>query len=444
VRLTRDGKHVIFHDSRLEGKTNGSGAVEGLTLAELLALDAGSAFAARYAGERLLSLPAALALARGRINLYLDCKKVDPALLVQDVRDAGMERQVVVFDALERLREVRRISQGKVAVMPKWRPEFGLSQWIDAERPDAVEIDADKVTPEICRTFHARGVKVQAKTLGEWDRREVWEKLLAAGVDWFQTDLAEELLAFAHRLRFPKRTVRIAFHRGANRYAPENTLPAFEKAIRMGADLVEFDVRTSSEGKFFLLHDGELGRTTSGRGALASLPSRELAALDAGSWFGKPFVGVKLPSLDDFLALVRGKVDLYFDAKEITPEALAAALERHGLVEATVVYKGAPYLEKLKGVNPRIRRLPPLGNPADVDRLAEQVAPYAFDTSWSILSKELIERCHGLGIQVFSDAIGRHERIEDYRQAIDWGIDVIQTDHPLRVMRAIELAAGRR
>jgi glycerophosphoryl diester phosphodiesterase len=61
------------------------------------------------------------------------------------------------------------------------------------------------------------------------------------------------------------------------------------------------------------------------------------------------------------------------------------------------------------------------------------------DTDWNILSKELIARCHAHGIKVFSDALGKHERIEDYLQAMDWGIDVIQTDYPMRVMRAIEL-----
>src|SRR5262249_54571579 len=113
-----------------------------------------------------------------------------------------------------------------------------------------------------------------------------------------------------------------------------------------------------------------------------------------------------------------------------------------GLVDRTIVYQGPSYLARLKTVNSRIRRLPPLSDPAQIDRLAAELAPFAFDTAWSILSRELIERCHKLGIQVFSDAIGRHERIDDYRQAIDWGIDVIQTDQPLRVMRAIELRAG--
>ena len=52
---------------------------------------------------------------------------------------------------------------------------------------------------------------------------------------------------------------------------------------------------------------------------------------------------------------------------------------------------------------------------------------------------KLIAKAHKAGIQVFSDAMGANERIEQYQKAIGWGIDVIQTDHPLRVLRAIEL-----
>ena len=76
--------------------------------------------------------------------------------------------------------------------------------------------------------------------------------------------------------------------------------------------------------------------------------------------------------------------------------------------------------------------------------MAERVQPYAFDTNWSILSKELIDRCHAKGIKVFSDALGSHERVEDYQRAIRDGIDLIQTDHPVRVLRAIELLDQRK
>ncbi len=90
-----------------------------------------------------------------------------------------------------------------------------------------------------------------------------------------------------------------------------------------------------------------------------------------------------------------------------------------------------------------MRGLPPLGKPEELDALATQLKPYGVDCEWTILSKELIARCHAHGIKVFSDALGDHERIEDYLQAMEWGIDVIQTDYPLRVMRAIELWADR-
>ena len=79
--------------------------------------------------------------------------------------------------------------------MTKWRPRFGIVPWIDKVRPAAVEIDAGDVTPEVCREFKSRGIKVQAKTLGAHDRPEIWDRMAAAGVDWIQTDFAEEVIA---------------------------------------------------------------------------------------------------------------------------------------------------------------------------------------------------------------------------------------------------------
>jgi glycerophosphoryl diester phosphodiesterase len=80
-----------------------------------------------------------------------------------------------------------------------------------------------------------------------------------------------------------------------------------------------------------------------------------------------------------------------------------------------------------------------LGRPEDFDQLAAMLKPYAVDADWDILSRDLIARCHAAGVRVFADALGEHERVEDYLRAMEWGIDLIQTDHPLRVLRAIEL-----
>ncbi|MCP4641490.1 MAG: glycerophosphodiester phosphodiesterase family protein [bacterium] len=443
VRRTVDGHHVICHDATVDRVTDGTGAVAEMRLSDLLDLDAGSWFARRYRRESLLTLAECLKLARGRLNLYLDCKDVDPAQLASEIVAAGMERQVVVFDDLESLAIVRAESGGRVAIMPKWHAKYGFDEWVARWQPDAVEINAGEVTPDVCEWFHEHGVLVQAKVLGNADRPGVWDAMVNAGVDWLQTDLPEEIIA--HRLwaTVADRPVMISCHRGAKQYVPENTVAAFEKAIRLGVEYVEIDVRTTRDGQYYILHDSTVNRTTNAKGPFSSLDAAAVAKLDAGSWFGAPYRGAVVPTFDQALQALAGRTGLYCDAKDIPPEALAKALEDAGMVDTTVVYQGVDYLKQLKALNPKIRALCPLGNPDDVDRLAAELHPYAFDSSWDILSDDLIKRCHDLGIKVFSDAMGRHENVDDYLQAIEWGIDLIQTDHPLRVIRAAEIFMSR-
>ena len=443
VRLTQDGQHILWHNAEVTDAADKSWKVSESTAAALHEVDVGSRFAARFANERLLSLKDCFALCKGKLNLYLDCKAVAPEQLAREILDAGMERQVVVYADLKQLDRIRKASEGKVATMTKWRPNVGGANWAVQNGLAVVEIDPPDLTATVAESFHRAGIKVQAKVLGEWDKPEVWEKVIAARADWLQTDLPEELLPHALWQRLPKRPVQISLHRGAGRYAPENTLPAFEKAIRIGADYIEFDVHTLQDGAFFLLHDGELDRTTDGHGPINQVDTEAVRKLSAGVKFGRSYAKVGLPSLDDFFKAFAGRVGFYFDAKVIPPEALAQALERYNMVDRTVVYQSPGYLTQLKAINPKIRGLPPLGRPDDLDKLAEKLKPYAVDANWGILSKDLIARCHAAGIKVFSDALGRHERVEDYLQAMDWGIDLIQTDHPLRVVRAIELWANR-
>lgn len=444
LRLTQDGRHILSHDASVTDAAGKSWKIRDHSWAELRELDVGSHFAARFAGERLLSLKECFDLCKGKLNLYLDCKAVNPEQLGLEILVAGMERQVVVYSGLDELCKVRSLSASRVATMAKWRPGFGGPEWAVTNGLAAVEIDAPDLTPTIRESFRHAGIKVQAKVLGEWDTPDVWEKVMAAGADWLQTDLPEEVLAHALWRRLPKRPVQISLHRGAGRYAPENTLPAFAKAIRLGADFVEFDVRATKDGAFFLLHDSRLDRTTDGNGPIDQVTADAVRKLSAGVKFGQPYSEVPLPSLDEFLGAFAGKVGFYFDAKAIPPAALAEALERHKVIERTVVYQSPQYLAQLKAINPKIRGLAPLGKAEDLAELAANLKPYAVDADWDILSKDLIARCHATGVKVFSDALGKHERVEDYLQAIEWGLDLIQTDHPLRVMRAIELWEHKR
>src|SRR5208282_1160153 len=108
-----------------------------------------------------------------------------------------MGPQVVVYDRPERLQRLHALAPGQVALMAKWRPDVGPPAWARNNNLDAVEIDADVVTTEECRAFHALGIKVETKNLGTWDNEAFWTRAIAAGADWIQTDLPEEVLAHA-------------------------------------------------------------------------------------------------------------------------------------------------------------------------------------------------------------------------------------------------------
>ena len=98
-------------------------------------------------------------------------------------------------------------------------------------------------------------------------------------------------------------------HRGAAGLAPENTIPAFELAVREGADAFELDIQLTADGAPVVLHDYTLDRTTDRTGPVARLTLAELRGADAGARFtpdgGRTFpfrgTGVHVPTLGEVL-----------------------------------------------------------------------------------------------------------------------------------------------
>lgn len=91
-------------------------------------------------------------------------------------------------------------------------------------------------------------------------------------------------------------------HRGAGKLAPENTLAAFKLGASQGYRMFECDVKLSSDGVPFLLHDDTLERTTNGQGVAGLKTWQELQQLDAGSWHSTPYKDEPIPSLDTIAA----------------------------------------------------------------------------------------------------------------------------------------------
>jgi len=94
-------------------------------------------------------------------------------------------------------------------------------------------------------------------------------------------------------------------HRGAGKLAPENTLAAFRVGAAHGYRAFECDVKLSSDGRPFLLHDDKLNRTSSGRGPAGAMSWHELSRLDAGGWHSRAFAGEPIASLEAVAAFCR-------------------------------------------------------------------------------------------------------------------------------------------
>ncbi len=130
------------------------------------------------------------------------------------------------------------------------------------------------------------------------------------------------------------RNILVIAHRGASTYAPENTFPAFDLALEMGARHLEFDVQMSSDGHLVIIHDDNLDRTTNGKGAVTAHTLAQLQALDAGSWFNPKFSGARIPTLDTLLERYGERAHLHVEIKGKSAELSERTVDtirRHGL-----------------------------------------------------------------------------------------------------------------
>ncbi|MCS7083138.1 MAG: glycerophosphodiester phosphodiesterase [Bacteroidetes bacterium] len=152
-------------------------------------------------------------------------------------------------------------------------------------------------------------------------------------------------------------------HRGASGHAPENTLVAFARALELGADGLELDVRLCADGRLVVLHDATLERTTDGRGPVRAYPYAQLRRLDAGYRFspdgGRTFPfrdrGVRIPLLEEVLEAFP-EVPLTIELKESRPEAVEALVRLlRGRADQDRLLVGSFYTRQLR----RFRALMP-------------------------------------------------------------------------------------
>lgn len=223
-------------------------------------------------------------------------------------------------------------------------------------------------------------------------------------------------------------------HRGARKFAPENTIPAFEKAIEMGMDYIEIDVRATSDGALVLSHDSTVDRMTGETGKVAEMTLAQIKELDAGKAFGGDYGGTRIPTLQETLELARGRIGIYLDLKDAPVPRVVEVLDEYGMVGNTVVYSGIGTLREIKALRPELAVMPGPGGwlavPGIAAAIVKNLPAEVIDSNLVDWSREAVEEVHGAGGLVYVDTLGRKDNREGMLEAIGMGVDGIDTDHP--------------
>lgn len=132
-------------------------------------------------------------------------------------------------------------------------------------------------------------------------------------------------------------------HRGASGYAPENTMPAFEKAVELGADGIELDVQLTKDGELVVIHDETIDRTSNGSGRVGDFTYAKLLKYNYNRLHPE-YENVGIPTLEEVFALIR-PTDLSINVELKTGEVFYPGIEERVLdlaarmgMESRIIY----------------------------------------------------------------------------------------------------------
>lgn len=223
---------------------------------------------------------------------------------------------------------------------------------------------------------------------------------------------------------------KIVSHRGANRFAPENTFAAADLALAQGADYIELDVHESADGVLYVHHDDTLDRTTNGTGPIGHALSSEIDALDAGAWFGPDFAGQPVPRLDAYLAHLRGRCGVYIELKHCDTAKVAALVRNLGMARETFYFSFSETMRRdLQTVAPEFRKMMTLNiakSPSLVSALHH--ASIIEITPEQMRRPGIIEASRRAGLEVMVYYGGQDPAV--HAEIAASNVDYINTDNP--------------
>jgi glycerophosphoryl diester phosphodiesterase len=221
---------------------------------------------------------------------------------------------------------------------------------------------------------------------------------------------------------------RIVCHRGARLSAPENTFPSAEAALSLGGSIIELDIRQSTDGILYVMHDATVDRTTDGSGFLAEMKSSEIDRLDAGGWHHARHAGEPVPRLKDYLARFAERAGFYLEIKHADCADVAELVRDLDIEDRCFTFSFDPKMREQMRLNaPKIRRMIHWTTAGSVraaieDHHAEIVEfhEHDFDAGNILKCKEA-----GLEVMFYTD----RPDVQRFREALKLQMDFVNIDH---------------
>ncbi len=228
----------------------------------------------------------------------------------------------------------------------------------------------------------------------------------------------------------------IIAHRGDQSRAPENTLEAFQLALSIPVDMIEFDLRMSKDNVLYALHDRNTGRTGDRNVDVEGSLSHEISLVRLGN--KEP-----LPTIDDVLKLVAGKTGLNI---EIKSDGAGGVLSDH---LRRIRYTGPITVSSFKEDELRALRKANRSMPVaaiydtfsvrhvdDYKRKGYDIVSLRKNT----VSEHLVRACQAAGVRIYVWTVNDEEEM---KRCIEWKVNGIYTDNPGLLKQIIEKSAAR-
>ena len=261
----------------------------------------------------------------------------------------------------------------------------------------------------------------------------------------------------------------VACHRGDWRNYPENSIPAIESVIRMGADIVELDVHMTADSVLVLCHDGTIDRTTTGSGPVSKYTYEELQQFDLKRGHGIGIPGLKMPTLRQALEVCKDRITVNVDQGYDYYDQVLAITEELGMTDQVLIKSGRPLAEVRRKLSehPHNMMYMPVISVAEPAKMgtfdgyvAAQPPQLAYELCFGKLNdnvRQAARRALASGSKIWVNTIwgslcGEYDddRAFDspdpdavYGPILDLGTSIIQTDRPEFLIRYLE-KKGRR